>query len=102
MRIADRFEAVNFAGLDDEDVAGPALEGLAVDCPYSATLAYELDLVVRMTMRTRSRTRLAMEQEHRNASAALLSSDKLMRATNERQILLPHVMHPLLPPCGIG
>ena len=44
-------------------------------------------------MRTRSRAGLAIEQEHRNSGVALLSTDKLIRTTNERQVLLTHVMH---------
>jgi len=49
--IAEGFEAVNLAGLDDENVAGAAREGLAVDGPEAATFADELDLVVGVTIR---------------------------------------------------
>ena len=38
-----------------------------------------------------------MEQEHRNTGIALLSSNKFMRTTNKRQILLVHVIHPVSP-----
>jgi hypothetical protein len=34
-----------------------------------------------------------MEQEYRNTSVALLSSDKLMGTTDKWKILLPNVMH---------
>jgi len=92
-RIANRLEAVDLAGLDDKDVSSTALERVAVDRPRSTALTDELDLVIRMPMRTRSRAGLAIEQEHRNSGVALLSTDKLIRTTNERQVLLTHVMH---------
>ena len=62
-RIADRLETVDLAGLDHKDIAGAALEGLAVDSPHSPAFTNELDLVIRMAMRPGTRTRLAMEQE---------------------------------------
>ena len=45
-----------------------------------------LNLVIRVPVRPRSRTRLPMEQEHRNSGVALLSSNnnKLMRTANKR------------------
>src|SRR5215831_5635855 len=100
--IANRLEAVDLSCLDDKDVSGAAFEGLAVYRPHSATFADELDLVIRMPMRTWSRTGFPMKQEHRNIGIALLSSDKLMRTTNKRQVLLPHMMHPRSPPGSIG
>src|SRR6266850_5380559 len=101
-RIANGLEAVDLAGLDDKDVSGAALERLAIDSPRSAALTDELDLVIRMPMRTRSRTGLAIEQERRNTGVALLSSDKLIRTTNKRQVLLTHMMHAHDPPSRIG
>ncbi len=91
--IADRFEAVDLAGLDDKDVSGAAFEGLAAHCPDTAAFTDELDLAIRMPVRTWRRTRLSMEQEHRNTGVALLGSDELMRTTDKRQVLLAHVMH---------
>jgi hypothetical protein len=58
-RIAYRLETMNFAGLDDEDIAGTALKGFAVDRPHSTALADELNLIIRMPVRPRSRTGLA-------------------------------------------
>jgi len=49
-------------------------------------------------MRTWSRTGLPLELEHRTKRIAMLSSHKLTRTTNKTQVLLPHVMHPHLPP----
>src|SRR6266481_195609 len=98
-RITDCLEAMNLTGLDDKDVSRAALEGLAVDGPHSAAFTDELDLVIRVPVRTRSRTGLPMEQEHRNTGVALLRSNKLMRTTNKWQILLAHVMYPLRPSC---
>jgi len=45
-QIANRFEAVDLACLDDKDVSSPAFEGLAIDCPHSATSRDEMDLVI--------------------------------------------------------
>lgn len=56
------------------------LFGLAVDRPNPPAFADELDLVIRVAVRTRSRaglsprTRITMEQEHRNTGVALLRS----------------------------
>jgi hypothetical protein len=91
-RITNSLDAINLTGLDDKDISGAALEALAVNGPYSPAFTDELDLVIWVPVRTRSRTGLPMEQEHRNTGVALLSSDKLMRTTNKGQILLAHVM----------
>ena len=90
---ADSLEAVDLTGLDDKNVSGFALKGLAVDRPDSLSFADELDFVIGMAMGPRPRTGLAMKQEHRNAGAALLRSDELMRTADERKVLLANVMH---------
>ena len=77
-RVADSFEAVDFASLDDEDIARTALEAFAVHCPYATAFADELDLIVRMPMRSRAGTGFPIEQEYRNIRVALVGSDKLM------------------------
>jgi hypothetical protein len=46
-----------------------------------------------MPVRTRAGTGLSMEQENGNAGVALISSNKFMRTTNERQVLLAYVKH---------
>jgi hypothetical protein len=93
-RIADRLEAVNLTRLDYKNVSSAALEGFAVDRPHPTAFTNELDLIIRMTMRTRSGAWLPVEQEHRDTGVSVFGSDKLMRTANERQVLLPHVMHP--------
>src|SRR5690349_17494478 len=65
-RLANSLEAVDLTGLDDKDVSSAALECLAIDRPHPAALPDELDFVIRMPMRARSRTGLAIEEEHRN------------------------------------
>jgi hypothetical protein len=92
---------VYLSGLNDKDVTGLALEGLSVDGPDSSPLANELDFIIGMAMRTRPGTRFALEQEYRNAGVALLGSHKLMGAAYKWEILLPHMMH-LLVPSAIG
>ena len=100
-RITNRLEAMDLTGLDDKDISRAALEGFAVHRPHSPAFSDKLDLVIRVSVRTRARTGLPMEQEHRNAGIALLNSNKLMRTTDKRQILLAYVMHPLPPLPGL-
>jgi hypothetical protein len=50
-RIAERLEAVDLPRLDNKNIAGAAFEGVAVDRPYAAAFADELDFVVRMPVR---------------------------------------------------
>jgi hypothetical protein len=52
---------MDLAGLDDKDVSGAALEGLAAYCPHPPAFTNELDLVIRMPVWTRTRTRVPME-----------------------------------------
>jgi hypothetical protein len=63
-RIADGLEAVDLTGLDDKNVSGAALECLAVNRPDSFAFADKLDFIVRVTMRTRSRTWLSVKEKH--------------------------------------
>jgi hypothetical protein len=53
-RIANSLEAVDLAGLDHKYISRAALERLAVNRPHSAALADELDLIIRMPVRSRS------------------------------------------------
>jgi len=99
--IANGLEAVDLASLDHKDVSGAALERFAVHGPQAAAFADELDFVVRVPMRTRSRTRLTVEQKNRNTGWALVGSDKLMRTADERKILVAHVMHGLVLLAGL-
>ena len=92
-RITSNLEAVDLTGLDDKDISRAALEGLAVNGPHTATFTDELDLVIRVAVRTGSGTGLAVEEEHRGTGVALFSSNKLVRTTNKRQTILAHVMH---------
>jgi len=87
-RVTKRLETMDLARLNDKDISRAALEGFAVDRPHSAAFTNKLNLVIGVPVRARPRTRLSMKQEHRNARVSLLSSNKLMRATNKRQILL--------------
>lgn len=50
--VSDAAEAVKLSGFDDENFSGAGLELHAVDGLQTAALPDELDLVVRMAMRT--------------------------------------------------
>ena len=84
---------MHLAGLDHKNIYRTAFERLSVHRPHSSSFSDELDLIVRMPMRPRTGSRLPMEQEHRNIGSALFRSNKLMRTTDKRQLLLPHVVH---------
>jgi hypothetical protein len=100
-RIANRLETMDLTGIDHKDISRAALERFAVYRPHSSPFTDELTLVIRVPVRPRSRTGLAIEQEYRNTGVPLLRSNKLMRTTNKREILLAHAMRPLPPPAGI-
>jgi hypothetical protein len=51
--VTNRLKAVNLASLYDKDVSCAALKGFAAYCPHSPTFTDELNLVIRMPMRTR-------------------------------------------------
>jgi hypothetical protein len=61
-QITNGLEAVDLASLDDEDVSSATLESHAVDDPHSTAFTDELNFVVRMAVRSRSRTGLSLEQ----------------------------------------
>lgn len=95
--VADCFEGVDFAGFDDEDVAGATFEGGVVDGPNAAAFADELDLVVGMAVRAGAGTGLAVEEEDGDAGVALLGADELMRTAYEGEIFLADVQHLSMP-----
>ena len=64
-------EAVNLPGLDHQNIARTGLELLAVHHVQGAAGLNELDFIVRVTVRSRSAPRPAVEQEGRNADRAL-------------------------------
>src|SRR5689334_11628404 len=90
---SDDGESVNLAGLDHENVACTGLELLAVHDITPAPGLNELNLVVRMPVRPRSASGLAVEQEDRHADVALVRADEMMRAAPEGQVLLTHFVH---------
>jgi hypothetical protein len=59
-RVTNGLEAVDLTSLNDKDISRAALEGLAVDGPHSPPFTDELNLVIRVPVRPRSRTRLPM------------------------------------------
>src|SRR5215207_6519039 len=86
--VADAVERVYFAGLDHQHVAAAGLELLSIDRPGSAPRSDELDLVVRMPMRTGPLPRQSVKQEDGHGDVALVGADELVRASDEREVLL--------------
>jgi hypothetical protein len=91
--IANALEAVDLARLDDQDVARPCLELLAVHYIQPTPFSDELNLVIRMAVWARTASWQPVEQEHGNANVALCGPDEMMRAAAKRQILLANAMH---------
>src|SRR5260370_22077299 len=70
--IPDGFEAVNFAGLDDEDIAGATFKCLPVHGPKSAALPDKLDFIVGMSLRPRAFARQRTQYKDRNVHVAVI------------------------------
>src|SRR5260370_10448715 len=68
--IPDGLEAVNLAGLDNENVPSATFKRLSVHGPYSAALPDKLDLIVGMPMRPRTLARQPAEQKHGDEGAS--------------------------------
>jgi hypothetical protein len=82
-RISNTPEAMDLAGLDDEDVTRPGFELLAVDGPEPSAFSHELDFIVRMAMRSRATARERAEEEYGDIHIAVVGPDELMRAALE-------------------
>jgi hypothetical protein len=89
----DALEAVNLAGLDDENVASPRLEFFSIDCPTTASRLDELDLVVGMAMRTGPASGLAIEEKDGHANVAVVGANEMVRAPLEGQVFLTDSIH---------
>jgi len=97
----DALEAVNLTGLDDEDVASPRLEFFSIDCPATASRLDELDLVIRMAMRTGPASGLAIEEKDGDANVAVVGSNEMVRAPLKGQVFLTDSVHREAAP-GVG
>ena len=92
-RVPEAAKTVDLPGLDDENVTGSGFEFLSVHGPETATFPHELDLVVRMAMRSGTPPGEGAEQEHRDVHVAVVGADKVMRAALEWQVLLTDTVH---------
>src|SRR5262249_43176399 len=91
--LADRLELVHLARLDDEDVPRGSHQLLAFDLPPPLPLEDDLYLVVGMAVRARPGAGLGAEQADGDADVALVGTDERVRASLEREILLPRPNH---------
>ena len=96
-RVTDALEAVHFPGLDDEDVPRAGFELFTVYGPETAALSHELNFVVRVTVGPGTTTGLSVEEKHGHVDVAVVGADELVRAANERQVLLANAVHPPMP-----
>jgi hypothetical protein len=91
--IPDALEAVDLAGLDHQDVSRARLELLSIHHIAAPALSQELDLVVRVAMRTGTPAGQSPEQEHGDVDIALVRSHELVRAALEGEILLANPIY---------
>ena len=75
---ASVLEAVDLASLDHEDVASARFELLTVDDPGPMAVLNELNFVVWMAMRSRSRARQSAEQKRRHVHIAVVGADEVV------------------------
>src|SRR2546423_5961322 len=92
-RLTDVAEAVDFPGLDDENVARASLEFLSVDGPESAAFPHKLNFVVRMSMGAGPTPRQSAEEKHGNIDVPIIGPDELVGATLEGQLFLADAVH---------
>jgi hypothetical protein len=76
--VPDNFEAVNLAGLNDENVPSATFKRLSVHGPYAAAFPDKLDLIVGMPVRPRTLARQPAKQKHADAHVSLLGPDKFV------------------------
>jgi hypothetical protein len=91
--IPDAGEAVDFPGLDHQDITRAGLELLPADHVAAATPAEKLHFIIGMPVGAGSPAGQGSQQEHRDADVAVLSADELMRAALEGEFLLADTMH---------
>jgi voltage-gated potassium channel Kch len=92
--VTNAAEAVDLAGLDDENVTCSGFEFLSVDGPETAALPHELDFVVRMTMGAWTTPREGAEEEHGHVHVAVVGANEVVRAALKGQVLLANAVHP--------
>jgi hypothetical protein len=93
-RVTDAVKAVDLSGLYDENVTCAGFELLAIDNPEAAAFSHELDFVVRMPVRARATAGVRSKEEYGDIHVAIVSSNELVRAPLEGQILLANAVHP--------
>lgn len=92
-RVSNGAKAVYLPGLDHQDVAGPSLELATVDVPQAPALPHELDFIIWMPMGPGASPGLGAEEKHGDVDIPMFGSDKLVRASLKRQVLLMDAVH---------
>jgi hypothetical protein len=91
--VTNAAEAMDLAGLDDQNVTGAGFEFRTVDDPHTPTFPHELDFVVGMPMGPRPAAREGAEEEHGHVHVAVIGPDELVRAAHEGQVVLADAVH---------
>ena len=92
-RVSNGAKAVYLPGLDHQDVTGPSLELATVDVPQAPALPHELDFIIWMPMGPGASPGLGAEEKHGDVDIPMFGSDKLVRASLKRQVLLMDAVH---------
>ena len=85
-RVTNAAEAVDLAGLDDENVTSAGFEFLSVDGPEPVTFPHELDFIVGVTMGPGTAPWERAEEEHRDLHVAVIGPDEVVRAALKWQV----------------
>jgi hypothetical protein len=99
--VANAAEAMDLPGLDDKNVTGAGFEFLPVDRPEAPAFPDELDFIVRMTMGAGTTPGEGAEEEDGDIDVAVLSSNEVVRAALEWQVLLTDTVHPACAPLEV-
>jgi hypothetical protein len=93
-RLTNAAEAVDLAGLHDEDVAGASFKLFPIHVPESPAFTHDLNLIIWMAMRPGTTTGKGAEEKDGDIHVAVVGADETMRAALKRKILLTNAVHP--------
>jgi hypothetical protein len=82
-RVTNAAEAMDLAGLDDQNVPGAGFEFLTVDDPQTTTFPHELDFIIGMTMGPGPTPREGAEEDDGDIHVAIIGPDELVRAAHK-------------------
>lgn len=91
--VADALKAVNFSGLDHQNVTRTRVELLSLHGPAPAARLDELNFVVRMSMWPRSGSRNTVEEKDGDVDVCLVGANELVRTAFKWQRIMAKSKH---------